>query len=301
MNSGTTVLVAEDSRTQAVRFQLLLEKAGFQVQLASDGRQAMEMSRKAPPDVVVTDLDMPEMNGLELVEAVHLEFPRIPIVLATAVGSETIAAEALRKGAASYVPKRFLNDLIPTLQQLLAVVQADRASTLLATCATYSEVRFSLRNETALLAPLIAQLQRMLERFGLLDGSGAMRVASALDEAMQNAIIHGNLEVSSKLREEEDVGAYHAMIQQRRQEAPYRDRLAHVKAIVTRESAEFVIRDEGPGFDPGTIPDPTDPAFLDRPCGRGLWLINAFMAEVRYNSKGNEITMIYRKQVDDDQ
>lgn len=299
MNTKTTVLVAEDSRTQAVRFQLLLEKAGFQVVLAADGKQAMEMIRETRPDVVVTDLDMPEMNGLELVEAVHLEFPGIPIILATAVGSETIAAEALRKGAASYVPKRFLNDLVPTLQQLLAVAQADRASSLLAAYATYSEVQFSLTNETALLAPLIAQLQRMLERFGLLDGNGAMRVASALDEAMQNAIIHGNLEVSSKLREEEDVGAYHAVIQKRRQELPFKDRRAHIRARVTRDQAEFVIRDEGPGFDPRSIPDPTDPAFLDRPCGRGLWLINAFMAEVHYNEKGNEITMIYRKPVEE--
>jgi CheY-like chemotaxis protein/anti-sigma regulatory factor (Ser/Thr protein kinase) len=298
MNIKTTVLVAEDSRTQAVRFQLLLEKAGYEVVLAADGRQALEMIRKSQPDVVVTDLDMPEMNGLELVEAVHQEFPRIPIVLATAVGNEAIAAEALRKGAASYVPKRFLNDLVPTLQQLLAVAQADRASSLLAEYATYSEVRFSLTNDTALLAPLVAQIQRILGRFGLLAGNGAMRVASALDEAMQNAIIHGNLEVSSKLREEEDVGAYHAFIQKRRQESPYKDRRAHVRACVTREYAEFVIRDEGPGFDPKAIPDPTDPAFLDRPCGRGLWLINAFMAEVRYNEKGNEITMIYRRQDD---
>ena len=64
---------------------------------------------------------------------------------------------------------------------------------------------------------------------------------------------------------------------------------------MTREMAEITIRDEGPGFDPGKIPDPTDPAYLDRPCGRGLWLIHAFIDEVRHNSTGNEITMILRR------
>ncbi len=297
MDTQTTVLVAEDSRTQALQFQWLLEKAGFRVVVTINGREALDLIRQSPPDVVVTDLDMPEMNGLELVEAVHAEFPEIPIVLATALGSEAIAAEALRKGAASYVPKRFLEDLIPTLQRLLAVVQADRASSQLAACATFSEVRFSLTNDEGLVAPLVAQLKRMIERFGLRDGNGALRVGTALDEALQNAIVHGNLEVSSKLREaEESASAFQTLVRQRRQEAPFKDRRTHVRACVTADSAEFVIRDEGPGFDPKSIPDPTNPAYLDRPCGRGLWLIHAFMDEVRHNGQGNEVTMILRKQ-----
>ena len=54
----------------------------------------------------------------------------------------------------------------------------------------------------------------------------------------------------------------------------------------------YVIRDEGPGFDPATLPDPTDPANLDRPCGRGLLLMRTFMDDVGYNRSGNEVTLI---------
>lgn len=297
MDTQTTVLVAEDSRTQAMQIQWLLEEAGYRAVMTTNGREALEQIRLSPPDVVVTDLDMPELNGLELVEAAHVQFPKIPIVLATAVGSESIAAEALSKGAASYVPKRFLGELIPTLQRLLAVVQADRASSRLASCATFSEVRFSLTNDEGLVAPLVAQLKRMIERFGLRDGNGALRVATALDEALQNAILHGNLEVSSTLREQEDGTAFQLMVKERRRQVPFKDRRTQVRACVTTDSAEFVIRDEGPGFDPRSIPDPTDPKYFDRPCGRGLWLIHAFMDEVRHNDLGNEITMILHKQV----
>jgi anti-sigma regulatory factor (Ser/Thr protein kinase) len=102
--------------------------------------------------------------------------------------------------------------------------------------------------------------------------------------------------VSSKLREGENGNAFYDLVKQRRLESPYKERRAHVRVCVTPESAEFVIRDEGPGFDPKVIPDPTDPAYLDRPCGRGLWLIHAFMDEVRHNATGNEITMILRSQ-----
>jgi anti-sigma regulatory factor (Ser/Thr protein kinase) len=162
-------------------------------------------------------------------------------------------------------------------------------------CATYSEVRYCLTTEEGLVGPLVAQLKRMLERSGLRDSSGAFRVATAIDEALQNAIVHGNLEVSSKLREGEDGTAYHVLVSQRRQLAPFKDRRTHVRACVTPESAEFVIRDEGPGFDPKTIPNPTDPKYLDRPCGRGLWLIHAFTDEVRHNETGNEITIFVHK------
>lgn len=295
MDSQATVLVAEDSRTQAVHFQWLLENAGFRVVLATNGREALEMIRRSLPDIIVTDLEMPEMNGLELVEAAHAEYPKLPIVLATAVGSEAIAAEALRKGAASYVPKQFLDDLVPTVRELLDVVKAERVNSQLEACVTYSETCFCLSNTEGLVPPLVAQLKQVVERFGLRSGSGSLRVATAVDEALQNAIIHGNLEVSSKLREGDEVNAFHTMIRQRRQQAPFKDRRTFVRARVTTDEAEISIRDEGPGFNPKSIPDPTDPAYLDRPCGRGLWLIHAFMDEVRYNDRGNEITMIVRK------
>ncbi|HQZ66185.1 MAG TPA: response regulator [Planctomycetaceae bacterium] len=301
VDKKTTILVAEDSRTQSVLLRSMLEKAGYRAVMTGNGKEALESIRNSPPDVIITDLDMPEMNGLELVEAVHSDFPNIPVILVTAVGSEAIAAEAMRKGAASYVPKRSLTDLIPTLQRLLAVAQSDRASAQLAEWATYSEVRFCLPNDGSLVAPMVAQIKRMVERFGLRDKGGALRVAMALDEALQNAIIHGNLEVSSQLRESEDTNAYFELAKERRLQAPYNERKVYVRAFMTKESAEISIRDDGPGFDPGKIPDPTDPAYLDRPCGRGLWLIHAFIDEVQHNGKGNEITMTLRRQTEEEE
>ena len=296
VDSQTTVLVVEDSLTQSVLFRSLLEKAGYRAVMAANGREALDMIKNMPPDVVITDLNMPEMNGLELVEAVHAQFPAIPVILATGVGSEEIAAEALRKGAASYVPKRNLQDLIPTLQRLLAVTQADRACAQLSACATLSEVQFSLPNDGSLVAPLVAQIKRMVERFKIRDSGGAMRIAMALDEALQNAIFHGNLEVSSELREGDNASAFYALAGERRHQTPFNERRVHVRAVMTRDMAEITIRDEGPGFDPRNIPDPTAPAYLDRPCGRGLWLIHAFIDEVRHNPAGNEITMILHRQ-----
>jgi anti-sigma regulatory factor (Ser/Thr protein kinase) len=68
-----------------------------------------------------------------------------------------------------------------------------------------------------------------------------------------------------------------------------------VEAFFSSEAIEFRIRDEGPGFDPGSLPDPTAAENLNRPSGRGIFLIRTFMDHVAHNRTGNQITMIKRR------
>lgn len=67
-----------------------------------------------------------------------------------------------------------------------------------------------------------------------------------------------------------------------------------VQFDVTEQRLEMSVEDNGPGFDPSSVPDPTDEANIAKPTGRGLLLIRAYMTEVRFNEKGNKITMIFR-------
>ena len=121
------ILIAEDSPTQAEQIRFMLEDAGYTVAVAADGQQALARIAAAQPDLVVTDLEMPEMNGLQLVEAVRRDYAAVPVILMTAHGSEEIASLALRKGAASYVPKAYLDaDLLPTLENLLSLARPER-------------------------------------------------------------------------------------------------------------------------------------------------------------------------------
>ena len=79
--------------------------------------------------------------------------------------------------------------------------------------------------------------------------------------------------------------------EERRQKPPYRDRRVHVRATLSRAEAVYVVEDEGPGFDPATVPVASDPANLERIGGRGLMLIRTFMDDVHHNEKGNRITL----------
>jgi CheY-like chemotaxis protein/anti-sigma regulatory factor (Ser/Thr protein kinase) len=301
MNKRDYVLIVEDSPTQLAQMQFLLEEADYQTETAVNGQIGLDRIRQELPMLVVTDLHMPEMNGLELVEMLKMEFPTLPVLLTTAKGSEEIAMEALRKGAASYVPKRNLEEmLLSTVEQLMGLAEASRKAELLADHLTCVDIEMALPNDDSLLPQIIARLQRPVEELKICSEATTFTIATALDEALRNAMIHGNLEVSSDLREIDGGKPYAALIRQRRTESPYCDRRVHISLKTTREEAVFVIRDEGPGFDPTLIPDPTDPDNFEKVSGRGLMLIQAFMDEVRHSENGSEITMIKRPSVPDD-
>lgn len=291
----STVLVVDDSRVDQQLASSLLEEAGFKTVLAGNGKEALAKVEAQAPDLIITDLQMPEMNGLELVEAVRERYPRIPVVLVTAQGSEEIAAAALRAGAASYVPKRNLGkDLVRTLERVLGVAPANRDEESPLRWLAETGYRFVLDNGCAWLRPLVTHFQEELLRRGFCDETQLMQVGMALHEALTNAAHHGNLELDSSLRQD-GIEPYLALMQERCTEAPYCHRRVDVLATFKEDEASFVIRDAGKGFNPATVPDPRDPKNLARLSGRGLMLIRTFMDEVRHNERGNEVTLVKRK------
>ncbi len=290
----TRVLVVDDSATdRRLAGGLLEKKAGWEVYYAANGREAMEILELHLPDVVVTDLDMPEMNGLELVEAVKEEYPLVPVLLMTAKGSEEIAVQALGVGAASYVPKQNLaRDLAGTAERVWEMSREH--GNLNRVVNRMTSVAFTVENDLQLVAALASHVRQIVEGRNLFDRTECLRIGTALDEAFQNAYFHGNLEVSSKLREEDD-SRYYDLAESRRQLDPYKDRKIHLEARFTDDDLTITIRDDGPGFDPQEVPDPTVPEMLERASGRGMLLMRTFMDDIRYNDAGNEVTMVKRR------
>lgn len=289
-----TILVVDDvALDRHVAGALLEEHSGWSAVFAEDGREALALIKLQVPDIVVTDLQMPEMNGLELVEAIRRSYAHVPVILMTAHGSEEIAVAALKAGASSYVPKRDLaRDLVPTTAKALAMARASRNQQQILDCLVETELRFVLANDPHRVQPLVSHLQDHMILMDLVDQGGMIRVGTALHECLINAMEHGNLELTSELRESEDINAYRKLVDERRKLQPYCERRVFVVARFSRKEASFVIRDEGNGFDCSKLPDPTDPANLQKCSGRGLFLIRTFMDVVRFNDTGNEITMI---------
>lgn len=288
-----TVLVVDDSAIDRRLASGLLEKEGvFQIVMAANGVDALQMLKQQPIDLVLTDMQMDEMDGLQLVEAVRADYPLTPVILMTALGSEEIAVTALEKGAASYVAKRRLQqDLLEIVQQVLDNSDENRLQSRLMHRLARNEFSFVLNNDLSLVHSLVKYLQHTLRCVRLADEVDRLRVGIAVEEALLNALYHGNLEVSSDLKET-DPNLFEETARERSLEEPYRNRRIFVDALVSRESARFTIRDEGPGFDPSQLPDPCDPDNLEKPSGRGILLMRSFMDEIHFNEKGNQVTLV---------
>ncbi|MBS0263130.1 MAG: response regulator [Planctomycetes bacterium] len=292
-----SILVVDDSPLDRhLAVSLLRRSPGFTVFEAGDGQEALDQIELHLPDVVVTDMVMPKMNGLELVGAVRDGYPLLPIILMTSVGSEEIAVQALQKGAASYVPKRSLgSDLLEVVEHVLTATQEVRGRSRLLSRLNRFESAFTLETQLNLVCALASFLREDAVRLRLCRRAECLRLGVALEEALLNAYYHGNLEIDSKLREENHQ-LYHDLAVKRSQQAPYCNRHIYVSVKITPTQAIYTIRDEGAGFDPTKLPDPTDPANLDRPCGRGLLLMRTFMDNTIYNDKGNEVTLFKNRQ-----
>jgi anti-sigma regulatory factor (Ser/Thr protein kinase) len=87
-------------------------------------------------------------------------------------------------------------------------------------------------------------------------------------------------------------GEYERMRRERIAVEPYAHRKVTITQRVTPQRATFVVKDDGPGFNPSELPDPTDPENLLKTGGRGILLMRTFMDHVSFSDKGNELTMI---------
>jgi CheY-like chemotaxis protein/anti-sigma regulatory factor (Ser/Thr protein kinase) len=291
-----TVLVVDDSAVDRRLVGGLLEQdPDLTITFATSGTHALTMMRQSSPALVLTDLIMPEMNGLQLVTAIREQHPFVPVILMTSRGNEEIAVQALQSGAASYVPKSQLaSTLVETVNRVLDASRPREGQARLLSHLAQNVSTFRLGNDCTLFPPLINFMQEHATRFGLFDQIERVRLGIALEEALVNALYHGNMEVQSGLMEESHE-AYYALVEERSQQSPYKDRRIEVTLTISAAEAKIRIRDEGPGFDPASLPDPTDPVNLEKVSGRGLLLMRTFVDELFFNDRGNEVTLIKRR------
>lgn len=102
---GPRVLVADDEPATLTGLRALLGAWGYEVETAPNGRVALEKIAAAPPAALITDVVMPLMNGLELLDAVRTTRPAMPVILLTAYSSFDTLLVAAAQGAFAYLPK----------------------------------------------------------------------------------------------------------------------------------------------------------------------------------------------------
>ena len=293
------VLVVDDSPIDRMLIDGLLKKDHrMKVTRAASGADALAALDENEPDLIVTDLQMPEMDGLELVTAMRIHFPHIPVVLITAHGSEELAVRALEQGAASYVPKSQLaRNLLPAVDHVLEMAREKRGYEALAQAMDYAEFRFRVESDLAATDRLVELVQQLSASIEVCDCGGQVRLGMALEEALRMAILRGNLELNTEslLALSGDGPETDEWLARRRAEPTFCDRRVRAHVKVTPEEVYLAIVHEGPpwNFDERTMIE-VSPS-LESPADRSLVLMRAFMDEVTFCPGGRSVTLIKRK------
>ena len=251
------ILVIDDSETDRQLIGGLLKpKLDWIVQFAKDGSEGLQMIGEIFPDVVVTDLQMPELNGIQLCAEAKAEYPHVPIILVTGQGSEELAVEALQAGATSYVPKKALrlNTCWTRSSKSCSLSQHNESKVRLMENTVGVRYQFNLETDQALIAPLVDFVSTTMASLGIGDEADQRHVSVALGEALINAMFHGSLELDPATarfaRQQMHDGGISEEVQERCQVSPYRERRVKVAVNLTRKQIEIVVRDEGPDLTP---------------------------------------------------
>lgn len=290
------VLIADHDATTRQQLSLFLLEHGHKVYEAEDGQKALEIFKQNHIDGVYGRLDLPAMDGFTLLQTLKTLNAHIPFVAMTHDTSKETILRSFSLGACDLLNQPLLpSNISQSLSRILQLNEDFKFNVYCLENSIFESRTLEIENNFTLINPIVSFMTRNLPSFGILEQSDLFSLNIALVEALNNAIYHGNLEVSSELKQQR-FELFREEAERRRHIEPYCHRRVFIHYELSRNSVKYVIRDEGQGFDYSSLPDPTLPENLFKESGRGILMIMSFMDEVFWNSRGNEITMIrYKK------
>lgn len=292
------LVVNPDPAVQLRALKLLNAGCDWDAEPCATSEQALERLEADDFELILLDLTLAAEDRHSFLEQLHKTRKIRPVLLTGDQGTIDQVVEALQAGAAGFVHTSKLEaDLINHVIRVANASHRNKCHARLLDCMTSSTSTFAIENDPLLLPTLLVRFQSSVSLFSVCEPADRTRIGIALEEAMSNALYHGNLEVDSKLREE-DLEAYYELAGERRFSEPYASRKIHITETLTEDAATFTIRDEGPGFDTSKLDQGADENNLEKLSGRGLLMMKSFMDEVIYNDKGNEVTLVKRKKAD---
>jgi serine/threonine-protein kinase RsbW len=259
------ILIIDDHDDLASSLKDAFSASGHQVKILESRKDALALDDIDDFDLVVTDLDVenpltePNLNGHTPVCV-----PQLPQVSPGdhVKAFKFCATNFRRDGFDEEELKNFVETILNYKIRFVEKKEYERQ--------LHEKIEFELPSAISPMHSILDYLTRRVERLGVVK-SEQSNLFVALDEAFVNAVKHGNKFDAEKL--------------------------VRITAEISPHEARFTIEDEGEGFDVNSIPNPLDPENLFKTSGRGVLFIYNIMDEVKYNERGNRLTMIKKSDI----
>ena len=261
------ILIIDDHDDLATATEEVFTHLGHIVDIVDNREDALRIDDIADYDLVITDLDVGRPSTRYANNGTH------PVCLPNVDSTEVAGhVKAFKICASNYRREDFNEEELRNLIALVLDYKIRFVDTSEVVQDLHENIEFELPSAISLMHIVLEYLLKRVEKLGVVK-SEQSNLYVALDEAFVNAVKHGNKYDATKL--------------------------IRVTAEVSKEEARFTIEDEGEGFDVQNIPDPLDPENLFKTSGRGVLFIYNIMDEVKYNERGNRLTMIKKSDAND--
>lgn len=285
------LLVVDPCQDTQTQIEQQLQGRGFSIRSVSDPSSAVATFDSEFPDIVITDLFLPEKAGLTLVEELFARREYCPIVVMAMEATEQTMVEVLRTGAVDYLHKPIIeSELAHVLQRAKDAVPSNLVHLPGLRDVDY---QLSIDSDPAHIQGIVSWLIKTTA--STFSPIRQLQLRGALQELLFNAIEHGNLEISGREKHQALMeGRYDQLVAQRRTRGQLRDRSVTLRILYDRASAQIVYRiaDEGSGFCWQTLFGHSHEVRESEAAnGRGIFLTRAWFPALAYNDRGNEVTL----------
>ena len=254
------ILIVDDHDDLASRLTKEFTKLGHIVKVIENRDDAVKLIDGENFDVVISDLDGEQLT----VEKNEADAECLP----DAVEETRSLIKAFKICVSNYDSENFTEDNLKQLIEKTLDCKAKCVDKKELIQDLHEKIEFEVPSVISLMHDILDYLMKRVEKIGVINPETS-NLFVALDEAFVNAVKHGNKFDARKL--------------------------VRITADVSPEEARFTIEDEGDGFNVAEIPDPLNPENLFKSSGRGVLFIYNIMDEVKYNERGNRLTMVKKK------
>jgi serine/threonine-protein kinase RsbW len=256
------ILIIDDNDDLASALDEVFTHVGHEVTILDNRAEALEVDDMDSYDLVITDLDVAGNQPLATGDGNEC----LPDAIDAKPGEHV---KAFKFCASNFRRDEFDEDELKNMTATVLDYKIRFVDKKDLVADMHEYIEFELPSAISLMHVVLEYLIKRVEKLGVINPEQS-NLFVALDEAFVNAVKHGNKFDAAKL--------------------------IRVTAEVSKAEAKFTIEDEGEGFDVNAIPDPLDPENLFKTSGRGVLFIYNIMDEVKYNERGNRLTMVKKSE-----
>ena len=283
------ILIVEDDRASQTYLNDTIEAEGHEVNTAENGQAGLIVFDQFKPDLILSDIRMPVMDGLEMLEEIRHQHKDTIIVMITAYGSEEFAIKSLRLGANNYLKKPVRHsDLLPLIRKYNEIIENRTTGHEIHGMVVRKEFTMTFDNNLERLPKIVDHL--VLETRDLFEEDERMGIHLGLTELLMNAVEHGNLGITyddkSHAMESETL---YDLYEERQSDPVLAKRKVTVEFAQNATRCEWMISDEGKGFDWQSLKNPLENVNVLETHGRGIFITRFQFDELEHIGKGNVV------------